>query len=85
MQRGFIRYVQGGEKNFAVPAGLMGGTVENPLLLFYHFFAIALWSMWWHLQASDLRLLPLTLSQCLLVFGRSLALVAPWIVAEWKA
>ncbi len=49
MQYGFIRYIQSGEKNFAEPAGLMGGILESPLLLFYHFFAIALYSIRLHL------------------------------------
>ncbi len=83
MQYGFIRYVQGGEKNFAEPAGLMGGILESQLLLFYHFFAIALYSMRLHLAKSEIRHLHIALFQCLFVFCRSVALIAPWIAAEW--
>lgn len=83
MQRGFFRYVQGGEKNFAEPAGLMGGTVENPFLLFYHFFIIAFYSMWLHLRNSKIWHMPLALFECLQVFCRAVALIIPWIVAEW--
>ncbi|KPM35775.1 hypothetical protein AK830_g10797 [Neonectria ditissima] len=42
MQRGFIRYIQQGEDNFAEPVGIMGGYVESPVRLFYHFVRIAL-------------------------------------------
>ena len=83
IQRGFIRYIQGGEKNFNVPAGLMGGVVENPLLLFYYVFAIALHSMCWHLQAAEIWHLPLALCQCLLVFCRCVTLISPWAAAEF--
>jgi squalene monooxygenase len=45
MQRGFINYVQQGEKYFAEPAWIMGGILDAPLLLFYHFFRVALHSV----------------------------------------
>ncbi|KAK3356656.1 squalene epoxidase [Lasiosphaeria hispida] len=50
MQRGFIQYVQDGEKNFAEPAWIMGGLPVSPFRLFYHFFAIALYSIHLHLR-----------------------------------
>ncbi|KAK3936738.1 squalene epoxidase-domain-containing protein [Diplogelasinospora grovesii] len=53
MQRGFIRYVQEGERNFAEPAGIMGGITQNSnTLLFYYFFKIALYSIGLHLREA---------------------------------
>jgi len=55
MQRGFVRYVQGGEKkekNFAELAWIMGGVVESPLVLFRYFFKIAFYSVGLHFQES---------------------------------
>ena len=52
MQRGFITYVQHGQENFAEPAWIMGGLTSNPFRLFYHFFAIALYSVGLHLRQA---------------------------------
>jgi len=62
MQRGFIRFIQGGEANFAVPVGLMGGLIENPFLLFYYFFGIAIYSMGLHIRQSTIVGLPCALT-----------------------
>jgi len=50
MQRGFIRYVQDGENNFAEAAWIMGGLSLQPWRLFHHFIAVALYSVRLHLQ-----------------------------------
>ncbi|KAK5659945.1 hypothetical protein OQA88_13410 [Cercophora sp. LCS_1] len=52
MQFGFIRYVQEGESRFAVPAWIMGGVETNVLLLFYHFFHVAVFSIGLHFRQS---------------------------------
>jgi len=83
MQDGFIRYVQGGERNFAQPSALMGGMIGSPFLLFYHVLIIALSSMRLHLRNSKPVCLPIAFFQCIVVLGKALTLIAPWIVAEF--
>ncbi|KAK4447784.1 squalene epoxidase-domain-containing protein [Podospora aff. communis PSN243] len=55
MQRGFIRYVQDGEKNFAEAAWIMGGLPIKPWRLFYHFISVAVYSIRLHLREASWR------------------------------
>ncbi|KAK3898974.1 squalene epoxidase-domain-containing protein [Staphylotrichum tortipilum] len=69
MQRGFINYVQQGEKYFAEPAWLMGGVIDAPLLLFYHFFRVTLHSIALHLRQASALCLPAALFQSMVFQG----------------
>ena len=82
MQRGFIRYIQQQGPSAEVPAGLMGGVYHSPLLLFYHFSAIALYSIWLLLYESPFCHLPLNLIKGVVVFVKALMLIWPFIMAE---
>jgi squalene monooxygenase len=84
MQRGFIRYVQEGERNFAEPAWLMGGLVDDPQRLFYHFFRIAIYSIGLHLQQAGWLELPIALFQSAMVFGSAVAIIWRPIVDELR-
>ena len=75
MLQGFIRYIQEGEKNFAEPAGIMGGTIENPFLLFYHFFAIAFYSIGLHLRQASPLGLPGALLQSAMIIASAIRIV----------
>jgi len=46
LQRGCFRYFQLGGAAISGPIGLLGGIIRNPFVLFYHFFAVALFSIW---------------------------------------
>lgn len=84
MQRGFIRYIQEGEKNFAEPAWLMGGVIDDPLLLFYHFFNIAVYSIGLQIQHASWLGLPGALFQSALVFVSAVAIIWQPIVDELR-
>jgi squalene monooxygenase len=75
MQRGFIRYIQEGEKNFAEPACIMGGITDSPLLLFYHFFRIALYSIGLHVRQAGYLGLTGALVQSALVFVSAVGII----------
>ncbi len=84
MQRGFIRYIQEGEKNFAEPAWIMGGLAANPLHLFSHFFRIALYSIGLHVrQAGYLGLLG-ALVESALVFASAVRIIWGPLVDELR-
>ncbi|KAF2836499.1 SE-domain-containing protein [Patellaria atrata CBS 101060] len=69
MQRGF-------------PAGLMGGVIHSPLVLFYHFFSIAIHSMGLLIYESPMWFLPVTIVRCILVFSKTLGTILPFILSE---
>lgn len=82
MQRGFVRYIQSGGKYAEEPSGLMGGIYHNPLLLFRHFFAIAIYSMWLLIRESPVSMLPISLVRCVQVFSRAVSIILPFILSE---
>lgn len=84
MQRGFVRYIQLGPSYYEEPAGLMGGIIHNPMILFYHFFAIALYSMWLLLRQSTIWLLPVCLWRYGLVFAKAVKMILPYIISELR-
>ncbi len=84
MQRGFISYVQQGEKYFAEPAWLMGGVIDAPFLLFYHFFRVALHSIVLHLRQATVLGLPGALFQSGLLFGSAIAIIWRPIMDELR-
>jgi squalene monooxygenase len=77
MQRGFVRYVQEGEKRFAEPAWIMGGLTSNPLGLFYHFLSIAVYSIRLHLRQSA------TLLGWILALGQSVGVLVSALGIIW--
>lgn len=82
MQRGFVRYIQFGGKYVEEPSGLMGGVYHNPLLLFRHFFAIAIYSMWLLIRESPMWMLPVSFFRCARVFARAVSVILPFILSE---
>jgi len=84
MQRGFIRYIQEAETNFAEPAWLMGGLVDSPLLLFRQFFKIAIFSMNLHIRQASWLGLPLAVFNSAFVFISAVAIIWRPIIDELR-
>jgi squalene monooxygenase len=64
------------------PVGLLAGIIRQPFVLFYHFFAVALYSIWILLRTSALVRLPLTLLDSAAVFWKACVVIFPYIFSE---
>ncbi|KAF2106053.1 squalene monooxygenase Erg1 [Lophiotrema nucula] len=82
MQRGFMLYIQRGGQSSEGPCALMGGIYQQPMLLFYHFFAIAIYSMWRLMLASPAWMFPATLAKCAIMFCKAVGIILPVLMSE---
>lgn len=85
LQRGCFRYFQYGGDCVAVPAGLLAGIIRQPFVLFYHFFSVALLSIWVLIREGGVFLFPLSLVQGVLVFLKACVVIFPYIFAELRS
>lgn len=87
LQKGCFRYFQHGGDCVDIPAGLLAGIIARPFLLFYHFFAVALLSIW--VMVTEQGLLGLvsgwSLVQSVLIFWKACVVLFPFILAELRA
>ncbi|KAL2432469.1 Squalene epoxidase erg1 [Exophiala dermatitidis] len=84
LQKGCFRYFQRGGKCIEEPVGLLGALIQRPFVLFYHFFSVALWSIWILFKENGLLLLPLSIVQGILVFWKACVVIFPYIFAELR-
>lgn len=90
LQLGCFRYFQRGGECVNGPVGLLAGIIRQPFVLFYHFFAVALLSMWILIVESlsgwgvGWRL-PLALVESVLVFWKACVVIFPFIFSEMKS
>ncbi|KAI9804444.1 MAG: hypothetical protein M1825_001343 [Sarcosagium campestre] len=85
LQLGCFRYFQMGGRCIDGPAGLLAGILRQPLTLFLHFFAVALYSIWILLTASRLSRLPFALLRSAAVFWKACIVLFPFILTELRA
>jgi len=84
LQRGCFRYFQYGGDCVNGPVGLLAGIIRRPIVLIYHFFVVALLSMWIMVAESKVWLMPLAVLQSFLVFGKACQVIFPFIIAELR-
>ncbi|KAK0367840.1 squalene epoxidase [Colletotrichum limetticola] len=82
LRHGCFEYFRKGGSCVDAPAGLLGGLIQRPSVLVYHFFAVAYFSMWLLLQSQPTWMLLVTLTQCGMVFLKSCRVIFPYIAAE---
>jgi squalene monooxygenase len=82
LQLGCFRYFQMGGQCKDGPVGLLAGIIRQPFVLFYHFFAVALYSIWIMLKTSALVRLPFTLLGSAAVFWKACVVIFPYIFSE---
>ncbi|OAA63478.1 squalene monooxygenase erg1 [Niveomyces insectorum RCEF 264] len=82
LRQGCFEYFKRGGICVEDPASLLGGLAKKPLLLVYHFFAVAFCSIWYLFLSRPLVLLPLTLVDSVVVFIMACWVLFPYIAME---
>lgn len=85
LQRGCFRYFQLGGKCISEPVGLLGAVIHQPFVLFYHFFSVALFSIWILIKENGVLMFPISLIQAVLVFAKACEVIFPYIFAELRS
>ena len=84
MQRGFISFVQGGEKNFGGAVALMGGIIDEPLLLITYFVRIAFFSVWLHLTRVSILEMPAAIADSITMLYNAVLILVPAVIDELR-
>jgi len=85
LQRGCFQYFRLGGNCVDGPVRLLAALTPQPLVLFYHFFAVAVLSIWVLITENGLWRLPLSLVQSVLVLWKSCVVIFPYIFAEFRS
>lgn len=93
LQNGCFRYFQLGGNCIDGPVSLLGGLIAQPFVLFYHFFAVALYSIWLYVmqigsQVSApvrLAMIPVRLVMSVSVFWKACGVLLPYIWSEMRS
>ena len=90
LQRGCFRYFQLGGQCVDGPVGLLAGIIKQPLVLFYHFFAVALLSIWLLIletvdSLSGAWKFPYAMIESVRVFWKACVVIFPYILSELKS
>lgn len=80
LQRGCFRYFELGLVHG--PVSLLGGLIQRPMVLFWHFFSVAFLSLWLILCDAPWYKLPWALVQCVLVFYTACVVIFPYMLIE---
>jgi len=85
LQLGCFRYFQMGGQCIDGPVGLLAGVIRQPFVLFYHFFAVALYSIWIYITAAGIANLPIRLFGSVGVFYKACIVIFPYIFSELRS
>jgi len=84
LQQGCFKYFQMGGECVNGPVGLLAGVIQRPFVLFYHFFAVALYSIYvMFLSVTPLFGWPKAVFDSLAVFHKACVVIFPYIFAEF--
>ncbi|TQS36408.1 hypothetical protein Golomagni_03144 [Golovinomyces magnicellulatus] len=87
LQRGCFAYFQKGGNCVDGPVGLLAGIIRQPIVLFYHFFAVAFVSIGITVSETMGNLfgiwkVPLALRESTLIFWKACVVILPFIFSE---
>ncbi|KAL7273408.1 Squalene epoxidase [Rhizina undulata] len=82
LQKGCFKYFQVGGQCIDGPVGLLAGIVRRPIVLFYHFFAVAFYSMWVMFASLTPARWPVGLLNSFAVLYKACVVIFPYIFAE---
>lgn len=85
LQLGCFRYFQRGGQCVDGPVGLLAGIIRQPLVLFYHFFSVALLAIWLVLSQTPWYKFPLALIESIAVFYKACVVLFPFILSELRS
>jgi squalene monooxygenase len=85
LQMGCFRYFQLGGQCVDGPVGLLAGIIRQPFVLFYHFFSVALLSIWIVIKDAGLLRLPIAVFTGFAVFFKACEVIFPYIFAELRS
>jgi squalene monooxygenase len=90
LQLGCFQYFQQGGQCIDGPAGLLAGIIRRPLVLFYHFFAVAFLSIWVLMGRTmggimGIWKFPLVIVQSMQVFWKACVVIFPFIFSEIRS
>ncbi|RPA83624.1 SE-domain-containing protein [Ascobolus immersus RN42] len=85
LQKGCFGYFKRGGDCVTGPVSLLAGIVGQPFVLFYHFYAVALYSIWLMLKDMEPFMWPLGIMRAFAVFWKACVVIFPYIFSELKA
>ena len=84
LQLGCFHYFQLGGNCVDGPVGLLAGIIRQPFVLFYHFFAVALYAIWIYITSSSITNFPKRVVGSVGVFWKACVVIFPYIFSEIK-
>ena len=84
LQMGCFQYFKLGGNCIDGPVGLLGGIIRRPFVLFYHFFAVALYAIWIYITSASILSLPLRAFSSVGVFWKACVVIFPYIFSELR-
>ena len=85
LQMGCFQYFKLGGNCIDGPVGLLAGIIRQPFVLFYHFFAVALYAIWIYITSASLIMMPFRLIGSIGVFWKACVVIFPYIFSELKS
>jgi squalene monooxygenase len=84
LQMGCFHYFKLGGACVDGPVGLLAGIIRQPFVLFYHFFAVALYSIWIYIASGSLVSAPVRAIGSIGIFWKACVVIFPYIFSELK-
>ncbi|CUS07437.1 unnamed protein product [Tuber aestivum] len=85
LQKGCFRYFQRGGQCIDGPVGLLAGIIHQPMVLFFHFFAVAFYSIYILFASLSPASWPVAFFSSFGVFYKACVVIFPYIFSEAKS